>query len=58
MFFVYFFLIQSTAAKGFSEKNGTAEALGLVHWPHPDDLDALEDCDWPVGPPGTRGAEG
>lgn len=48
---------QSAAAQGLSQENGTAEAVGLVCWPHPDDLTALEDCDWPIRSTGARGAE-
>lgn len=54
---MFSFLIQSTTAKGFSKENGTTKALGLVLGPHPDDLDALEDCDWPFRSTGAWGAE-
>lgn len=57
VFSYIFFLIQSAAAKGFGPQNGTAEALGLVHRPHPDDLAAVEDCDRPIRPAGTRRTE-
>lgn len=49
--------LQSTPAKSFCQENGTAEVVGMVHRPHPDDLTAMEDCDWPIRPAGPRGAE-
>lgn len=56
-FIVFFFPLQSTTAQSFSQKNGTTETVGLVYWPHPDDLTAMEDSDWPIRPTGTWGAK-
>lgn len=57
LYFIVFFPLQSTTAQSFSQENGTTETVGLVYWPHPDDLTAMEDCDWPIRPTGTRGAK-
>lgn len=51
------FSLQITEAQGFSQENGTAEALGMVYWPHPDDLTAMEDCDRSTGETWSRGAK-
>lgn len=53
----FLFPLQNTTAQSFSQENGTAEAVGLVYWPHPDDLTALEDCDRSIRPTGAWGAK-
>ena len=49
--------IQSATSQGFSQKDGTTEVVGMVYWDHPNDLNAMEDCDWPIRKTGSRGAE-
>lgn len=52
-----FFSRQSAASQGFSQEDRTAEAVGVVYWHHPDDLSAMEDCDWSFRQTGPWGAK-
>lgn len=56
---IYFivFSLQSAASQGFSQEDGATEAVGMVYWYHPDDLHAMEDCDWSIRQTGARGAK-
>lgn len=56
-YFIVFFPLQSATSQGFGPEDGTTEAVGMVYWPHPDDLTAMEDCDWSIRQTGARGAK-